>query len=136
MMLNVFHSAVCLLACINIAASAHPAATHALAVSQALSATLGPYSKAAVFIDTTLADMKLSADLYNSRAAVIVVSGVGRPSRCVADVAAPDCITHLHAARMADGHKYAYAASTAGHNCNVLLHPGLKLLHQRAVQAG
>jgi hypothetical protein len=95
MVLKVFHTAVCLLAFINNAASAHPAATDGLAASQALSATLGPYSKAAVFIDTTLDDLQLSSDLHNPPAAVIVVSGVGRPLRFVADVAAPHCSTHL-----------------------------------------
>jgi hypothetical protein len=125
MMLKVVYIAVCLLACITIAASAHPVATDRLAVSQALSATLGPYSKAAVFIDTTLADLKLSADLHHPPAAVIVVSGVGGPSRCVADVAAPDCITHLCAARMAAcGHRFALHAGTAGHNHNLLLQRG------------
>ncbi|KAF6266791.1 hypothetical protein COO60DRAFT_1697256 [Scenedesmus sp. NREL 46B-D3] len=56
--------------------------TDGWAVSQALSAALGPYQKAAVFIDTSLAELHLPVRPDTPpAAAVIVVAGLGTPTR-------------------------------------------------------
>lgn len=60
--------------------------TDGWAVSQALSAALGPYQKAAVFIDTSLAELHLPVRPDTPpAAAVIVVAGLGTPTRFVAE---------------------------------------------------
>ncbi|WIA29033.1 hypothetical protein OEZ86_011547 [Tetradesmus obliquus] len=75
--------AICWLTCITAAVATHAEADH-LAVSGALSATLGPYKRAAVFIDTSLDELDLSNSPDTSAAgaaAVMVVSGHGKPAR-------------------------------------------------------
>jgi hypothetical protein len=88
--------AICLLACVNTAVGSHTTADE-LAVSSALSATLGPYKKAAVFIDTSLAELDLSTSPGTPAAAVLVVSGRGKPARCAAQrTAAPSNCKAVH----------------------------------------
>jgi hypothetical protein len=72
--------ALCLFACVLTAAGAQPHADEQ-AVSNALSATLGPYRKAAVFINAGLDDLLLQTSCDHPSAAVIVVPGQGKPTR-------------------------------------------------------